>query len=181
MRGILNTSPILSGVTGFLGILISLFPMAFMCLIWLNMHLFYWILVLIMYLSLQAVMTCTMLHFTVICWLGMSYKTCCTVVDYYLPMMRIQTLVLFLSWNALFKGMLFVDWEIYDMLWCSQYCVTIQMGVPLGGKLKFTSNISSLMKGWYERSYFNVGRVEVFVPIISSEPGDHPLPNLLLC
>ena len=28
---------------------------------------------------------------------------------------------------------------------------------------------------------FNVGRVEVFVTIISLEPGDRPLPNLLLC
>ena len=34
---------------------------------------------------------------------------------------------------------------------------------------------------WYERSIFNFGRVEVFVPIIISEPGDLPLPNLLLC
>ena len=28
---------------------------------------------------------------------------------------------------------------------------------------------------------FNVGRVELFVPNTSSEPGNHPLPNLLLC
>ena len=27
---------------------------------------------------------------------------------------------------------------------------------------------------------FNVGSVEVFVPSISSEPGDHPLTNVLL-
>ena len=27
---------------------------------------------------------------------------------------------------------------------------------------------------------FNVVKVEIFVPVISSEPGDHPLPNLLL-
>ena len=49
------------------------------------------------------------------------------------------------------------------------------------GKLTLTSNISSLVKGRSERSIFNVGRVEVFVPSISSEPGNHPLPNLLLC
>ena len=36
-------------------------------------------------------------------------------------------------------------------------------------------------KGFYERSNFNVVRVEIFVPIISSETGDQPLPNLLLC
>ena len=28
---------------------------------------------------------------------------------------------------------------------------------------------------------FNVGRMEIFVPIISSDPGDQTLPNLLLC
>ena len=47
----------------------------------------------------------------------------------------------------------------------------------LGEKLRLTSNISSLIKGWFERSIFNVGRVEIFVPSISSEPGDDPLPN----
>ena len=38
-----------------------------------------------------------------------------------------------------------------------------------------------LMKGQYERSIFNIVRVELFVPIIGSEPGDHPLLSLLLC
>ena len=41
MRGLLTTSPILSSVGGFLGRIIILFPMACMCLILLNMHLFY--------------------------------------------------------------------------------------------------------------------------------------------
>ena len=66
------------------------------------------------------------------------------------------------------------------MLWCSQYCVTILMGVPLGGKLTLPSNISSLIKGLSEGSIFNAGRVDIFVPSIRSEPGDHPLQNLLL-
>ena len=51
----------------------------------------------------------------------------------------------------------------------------------MGGKLTLTSNKSYLMKGRYEMSIFNFLRVEVFVPSISSEPGDHPLTNLLLC
>ena len=55
------------------------------------------------------------------------------------------------------------------------------MGLRIGGKFTLTSNISSMIKGWYERWTFNVGRVEVFVPSISSEPGEHPLPYLLLC
>ena len=55
------------------------------------------------------------------------------------------------------------------------------MGVPLGVKLTLPSNISSLIKVLSERSIFNVGRMEIFLPIISSEPGDQPLTNLLLC
>ena len=55
------------------------------------------------------------------------------------------------------------------------------MGVTLGCKLILTSNISYLMKGWSERSIFNVVRAELFLTSVSSEPGDYPLPNLLLC
>ena len=69
LRGILNESPILSGVGCFVGRLISLFPMACMCLIWLNMNIFDWRLVLIIFLSMQEVITCALLHFTVSCWL----------------------------------------------------------------------------------------------------------------
>ena len=128
-------------VLEFLGRIISFLPMACMCLIWLNMHLFSWRLVLIMYLYLRAVMKCTRLHFPVIFWLEMASKTCWTVVGSFLPLLKIQKCVLFLSGNAWFHGLLFYDWEMYDMLWCSHYCVTIPMLVPLGGKLTFNSNI----------------------------------------
>ena len=53
--------------------------------------------------------------------------------------------------------------------------------VPLGGKVTVTSNISYFMKGLYYRYVFNVGRVIKFEPVMSSEPGDHHFPNLLLC
>ena len=66
--------------------------------------------------------------------------------------------------------MLFSDLEIYGMFCCSQYCVIIPLGLPLGGKFTLTSNISSLIKGLYDRSILNVGMVELFVPGISSEP-----------
>ena len=36
-------------------------------------------------------------------------------------------------------------------------------------------------KGMISEINFNVGRVEIFVPSISSEPGDHTLPYLWLC
>ena len=38
------------------------------------------------------------------------------------------------------------------MLLCSQYWETIPMGFPLGGKVTVASDISYLVKGWYERS-----------------------------
>ena len=108
-------------------------------------------------------------------------KTVCTDIGYFLPMLRIQKSVLFLAVNTWFRGMLFSDWYMYDMLCCSQYCVIIPMGVPLGGKLTLPSDISYLIKVWSERSIFNVGRVEIIVPSISSEPGDQPFPNILFC
>ena len=126
-------------------------------------------------------MTCTLLNFTVSCWLEMASKISWTVVSYFLPILRIQTSVLFLAVNTWFHGLLFFYWYIYDMLWFSQFFVRIPMGVHIGRKLTLTSNISYFMKGWSERSIFNVGRMEVFLPSISLKPGDYPLPNLLLC
>ena len=152
-----------------------------MCIILLNMNIVYRRLVLMIYLSLRAVMKCTLLNFPVCFWLDMASRTWCADVGYFLPMMSIQKVFLFIAVNAWFHGLLFSDWDMYDMLWCSQYCVVMPMGVPLGGKLTVHSNISYLIKGWSERSIFNVGRVEVFLPRISSKPGDQLLPNLLLC
>ena len=181
MRGIFNTSTIWSIVGGFVGRLIIFFSISCMCLIWLNMHLFSWILVLMISLSLRVVMTCTLLHFPVSFWSDMNSKTFFTDVGYFLPIMRIQTFFLFIFGNAWFHRLLFSDWYMHDMLLCSQCCVVIPMVVPLGGKSILTSNILSLIEGWYERSNFNVGRAGIFVPGISSEPGGQPLPNLLLC
>ena len=66
------------------------------------------------------------------------------------------------------------------MLQCLQYCATMSIWLTLGGKLAFTSNISSLMNGLSERPILNVGRMELFVPSTSTEPGDHPLPFLVI-
>ena len=174
LRGFLTTCPIWSGF--------GVFSEKYLvCYQWPVCVWFYWILVLTISLSLWAVMTCTLLNFPVSWLLEMASKTFWTVVGYFLPILRIQTLFLFLSEKELLHWLLFADLVIYDMLWCSQYCVTMIMGVPLGGKWTFTSDISSLMKGWSDRSIFNNERVELFVPSISSEPGDHSLPNLSLC
>ena len=40
------------------------------------------------------------------------------------------------------------------------------IGLPPGGKATVTLDISYMMKGWYERSFFSVGRAETFVPVI---------------
>ena len=119
--------------------------MACMCLIWLNMHLFYIRFFLVVILSLRSVITFTLLHFPVSCWLDMASKTCWTVVGYFLIMMRIQTFVLFITVNALFDGMLFFDWDMYDMLWCSYYCVTF-MGS--------TSNVYLYVRLFYDIHFF---------------------------
>ena len=89
---------------------------------------------LMMYLSLRAVMICTLFIFPVSFWLDMDYRNWRADVGSFLPMLRIQTFVLSLSGNAWFHGMLFFYWEMYDMLWCSQYCVMISIGAPLGEK-----------------------------------------------
>ena len=177
----MTTYPIWASAGGFLGRLISFSPMACMCLIWLNINLFNWGLVLIFSLSLRAVTTFTLLYFTVSCWVYMASKNCWTVVCSFLQITRIQKLALLIAGKAWFRGILFVEWNKYEILWCLQYCVTMPMRLHLGGKLTSISNISYLMKGWLERSICNVVRVEIFFPKICSEPGDHPMPNLLLC
>ena len=121
------------------------------------MHLFSWGLVLMMSLSLKVDITCTLLHFPLICLLDISSKTCCSDVGSFMQILRIQTFFLFLSRSTWFHGLLFSDWEIYDMLWCSHYYVVIQMVVPLGGKLTLTSNVLSLIKGLSGRSILMLG------------------------
>ena len=95
--------------------------------------------------------------FSVSSWLGMCSENYWTVVGSFLPMMRIQSLVLFIAVKEKYHGLLFFDWKIYDVLWCSKYCDTMTIGVPIGGKFTLTSNISSLMKGWSERSVIILG------------------------
>ena len=57
-----------------------------------------------MFLSLRDVMTWTLFHFPVSCWLNIAFRICWTVVGYFIPIMRIQTLVLFLAGKELFHG-----------------------------------------------------------------------------
>ena len=167
LRGLLTTSPIWSGVGVFYSNTDYFFPIAWMCRVWLNVDLFSWRLVLKMFLSLRAVMTWTLFYFPVSCWLEIASKTVWTIAGSFMSLLRIHTLVQFFSGKAWFCGQLFVDWDLYYMLWCLQYCTTILIRVNFGGKSTWTSNISSLMKVWSEGSIFNVGSVKVFFTIIS--------------
>ena len=145
------TSPIWFGVGVFLGRLIGLFNIDCMCLILLNIDIFYWIFFPTIFFSLRSVMTWNMLHFPDSFWLDISSITCWKIIGYFITMLGIQKLVLFLDGKSCFHGLLFIDWEIYDMLWCSLYCATIPIGVRISGKSNLTSNISPFMKVWSER------------------------------
>ena len=134
----MTKSPIWYGFGGFVGRLIIYFQIACMCLIWFNVDLFSWIFVLTMFFSLWDVMTRTLLRFPFSCWLDISYRKCWTVVGYFLTMLRIQTLVMFLYGEAWFLVILSVEWDIYDILWCPQYCAMVPIGLPPDGKLTWT-------------------------------------------
>ena len=145
----MTTSPIWSGVGDFLGRII-IFPYGLDVSYLIQYKSVLLKIFLAIFLSLQDVMKWTLLHFPVSFWLDIVYGTCWTVVGYFIKIINIYTLVLFCAVKSKFQGILFVYWEIYDMLWCSHYFATIPIGVPLGGKLSVTSNISYFVKGWYE-------------------------------
>ena len=111
-RGLLTTSPIWSGVGVFLVRIMIFSPIAWMFIILINIDMFYWRIFLTMFLSLRDVMTWILLNFPVRCWLDISSMNCGTVVGYFLPIMRIHTLVLFISGKERLQGILFVDWDI---------------------------------------------------------------------
>ena len=136
--------------------------------------------VLTIFLSLWDMMMWTFLHFIFSYWLEMAYKTCCTFVGYFLTMLRIQKLFLSLAGMVWFHGILIFDWEIYDMLWWTQYFSTITNRSTSWWEINIDFKYIIFDGGmiWYVN--YNFLRVEVFVPIKSSEPGDHPLPNLLV-
>ena len=131
-----------------LGRLIILLNISWMYMIWLNIDMFSWIFVLKIVLSLRAVIMWTLLHFYVSCWLDVASRNWWSFVGSFILMLRIYILVLFLARKAWFNGILIVDWDIYDILWCSQYCARMPIWLPIGGKLTVNSNISYLMKGW---------------------------------
>ena len=103
-----TTSPMWYGAGGFFGRLIRLLLIACMYLIWLKFDIFYWRFFSQDNLSLRAVTTLTFLHLPAICWLDTASTNCCTVVIYCIPMMVIQTLVIFLAGNALFHVLFYL-------------------------------------------------------------------------
>ena len=109
LRENFTTSPMWSGVKRYAGRLISLFQIACMCLILLNIDIF--------------LGGFSSIYFTPfrLWWCGPCYillyifdwrQTCCSVVGYFIPIMRIQTLVVFIIYNDMFRGILLFDWEM---------------------------------------------------------------------
>ena len=74
------------------------FLVSSMCLIWLDIYMISWRFS-GMFLSLWAVLTWTLFHLRVSCWLDIFSRTCWTIVEYFLPTLMIHTLVLFLAVN----------------------------------------------------------------------------------
>ena len=97
-------------------------PIYWMCLIWLNIDLFYWIFVLTMFLYIRAVITWTLLHFPVSCWIDIASRTCWTVVGSFLPMLRIHKFVLFLAGKARFQGLFFLMGYIWHVAMFTVLC-----------------------------------------------------------
>ena len=120
------------------------------------------------------------MNLTAICWLEMDSMTCGNVVGYFIPMAIIHTLVIFIAGKSRFHGILFVDWDTYDTLWCSEYWSTIKIGLPLGVKNDSNLRYTIFYKGLFWEINFSVGGAEKIVPFINEELGDHKSPNLLL-
>ena len=148
----MTTSEILSSVGGFAEEIVCLFIIAWMSLILFRIYLIAWRFVLEVFLSLRDLLKWTLLYFPVSCLLYIASRNIWAAVGSLFLILRIQPLVLFFAEKAGLHGLLFVDWEIYDMLWCSEYCAMIPTWVTPVSRLSLTSNISSLMKVWFERS-----------------------------
>ena len=90
-------------------------------------------------------------EFPVILSLDMASKTCWTVVGYFLQMKRIQTWAI-VCWLG----------DIWHVVMFTVLCYNAN-GSAYWWEIDIDFKYSFLMKGWYERSIFNVVRVEVFV------------------
>ena len=62
-------------------------------------------------LFLRDVMMWTLVRLAVICWMYTASMTCFSVVEYFIPMLIILTLVIFLSGNFLLHGLLLFYWD----------------------------------------------------------------------
>ena len=181
MRVILTTSTILYVFGCFVWGLIILLPMVCMCLIWLNMHIFSWRLVLIIFLSLRVVITCTLFYFSVSCWLDIAYRTCWNDVGFFSDNYEDPDIIPVSIWKfSILWAVIFWLKDVWHVVMLTVLCDN-NNGIYPCCKINIPFKyISFLIKRWSERSIFNGGRVEIFVPSIFSEPGDQPLPNLLL-
>ena len=154
---------------------ISVPPLLIKCILYDLIWIYFIEYLFLKYSGLFVLQLCEYLHMPVSCWLEMNYITCCNVVGSFLPILRINTLVIFLVVNVRFYGILIFECETYDMFWCTQYSPAIP--IVATRCLKYII----FYDGFVWRINFSVGRAEIFVPFINIDPDDHCLPNLLLC
>ena len=134
-----------------------------------------------MLMSMRAVMKWTLFHFLVSSWLHIDYKTRWTIVGSFLSMMRIQKLVIFFAQEGR------ISWAVIHLLGNISHVIMFIV-------LCYNTNRSTswweinmdfkhiiFYKGMIWEVNFNVGKLEVFLPSMSSEPGEHLLTNILLC
>ena len=158
-----------------------MFLISLIWIIWLNIDIFSWIFFFTVLLSLEDVMTWTLLNFTVSCSLDIYSINFCTVVGSFIPLMRIHTLVLFLA------GQSTVPVDI--VCWPGDIGHIVILTLMCNGANSITywwerySHFKYIIfdEGVIWEINFNVIRMETFMAVMILEPGDHPFTNLLLC
>ena len=104
-----TTSLIWSGVGGFFEGIISLLPIACMCLIWLKLYLFSFRFIFSIILPLWNLMMWTLLYLPGSCWVDIASMNFFTVVDYFYQLWYSKHF-LFLACNALFHVLMLFEW-----------------------------------------------------------------------
>ena len=146
IRIILKTSLILYGAGWFVGWILIFFLL-------LECILFGWIWIcfledfLKIFLSLHSLMALFKLHLPFTCWLDMYSMDFWLAVVSFITIIRIHTLVLFISGNARFCGIFLIIGRHRT------YCGAHNIRQKYQWKFTVASNVSYFMEGWSERYY----------------------------
>ena len=106
LRIILTTSSMWYAVGYFVQIIVRWLYIDLFCLIWLNVDLFSWRFDIKIFFSLRTFVTWILMEVPLVCWIYIDSITCGTVVQYFLQILIIDTLVFSCRESA-------VSWEIF--------------------------------------------------------------------